>query len=132
VLRLIRGYYLATPIFFLADFLFGVSVRVAFLDQWPAGKIVYYILAFMLGIIAWRRPQWTAQIGLIDSTTNIALIILSVAVWYFGVLDAAGAEFALPTAPSSQELLNFVLSATIAAASYIANQARALGMRSRA
>ena len=43
MLRLIRGYYLGTPAFFLADYLFGLNVRVTFLDQWPAGKVAYYV-----------------------------------------------------------------------------------------
>ncbi|MEX2157197.1 MAG: GNAT family N-acetyltransferase [Gemmatimonadales bacterium] len=67
MVRLIRGYYLGTPVFFLADVRLGVNVRVAFLDQWPAGKTAYYIFAFVLGLIAWRRPEWTAKIGLLES-----------------------------------------------------------------
>jgi hypothetical protein len=122
--HLIRNYYLATPLFVFADVFGGLSVRVAFLDQWPFGKWLYYIVAFLLGILAWRRPEWTGKIGLAESTTNVALIILSVAVWYFGVLDAAGSEFGMPTAPSTQELANFAVSALIAGVSYTLQQAR--------
>ena len=122
--RLIRAYYLGTPIFLLADLLFGVNVRVAFLDQWPAGKWAYYVLAFALGIIAWRRPELTAKIGLVESGANVALIIISVLVWYGGALDAAGAEFGMPKAPSPEELVNFVCSALIAAVSYSVQRAR--------
>jgi hypothetical protein len=126
MLRLIRGYYLGTPIFFLADVLFGLNIRVAFLDQWPTGKMVYYVFAFVLGILAWRKPEWTAKIGLIDSGANVLLIILSVMVWYGAVLDAAGSDFGMPVAPSSQALANFVLSSVIAGASYTLQRARAL------
>ena len=124
MIRLIRGYYLSTPVFFLTDVLFGFNARVAFLDQWPAGKFIYYILAFVLGLIAWRRPEWTAQIGLAESSTNVMLIIISVVVWYGGVLDAAGSDFAMPTAPSPEALVNFVFSAAVAGISYTIQRAR--------
>ena len=126
MLRLIRGYYLGTPVFFLADMLFGFNVRVAFLDQWPAGKFAYYIVAFVLGIIAWRKPEWTARIGLVESGTNVGLIILSVMIWYGGVLDAAADEFAVPAGVAPEALVNFVFSAGIAGASYTFQRARAL------
>ena len=106
--------------------LFGFNVRVAFLDSWPAGKFIYYIIAFVLGIIAWRKPEWTARIGLVESATNVMLIILSVVVWYLGALDAAGSDFAMPTAPSPEALVNFVFSAAVAGISYTTQRARIL------
>ena len=124
MLRLIRGYYLGTPVFFIADYLFGVNVRVAFLDQWPAGKTAYYIFAFILGLIAWRRPEWTAKIGLLESGANVTLLILSVMVWYGGVLDAAGSEFGMPEPVAAQALVNFMFSAAIAGASYTVQRMR--------
>lgn len=117
--RLIQFYYLATPAFYAIDSLFGVNIRVAFLDHWPAGKVGYYVLAFMLGIIAWRRPAWAAQIGLLESGANVALLILSVMVWYGGVLDAAGSEFGMPEPVSAEALMNFVFAAAVAGGSYI-------------
>ena len=116
--RLIRDYYLGTPLFFLADVLFGFNVRVAFLDQLPTVKFIYYIVAFGLGIVAWRKPEWTVRIGLFESTADVVLIILSVAFWYLGVLDAAASESGMPVAPSAQALVNFALSALVAGVSY--------------
>ncbi len=118
MLRLIRGYYLATPIFLLADVFFGVNVRVAFLDQWPAGKWIYYGVAFILGIIAWRRPEWTAKIGLIESGADVVFIILSTAIWYGGMLDAAGSDFGMPAPVPASALVNLALSALVAGVSY--------------
>jgi hypothetical protein len=125
MLRLIRGYYLGTPVFFLADYLFGLNVRVAFLDQWPAGKMAYYAFAFVLGLIVWRRPEWTAKIGLVESGANVALLIVSVMVWYGGVLDAAGAEFGMPEPVAPEALANFVFAAMVAGASYTIQRMRA-------
>ncbi len=125
--RVIQYYYLATPAFYAIDSLFGVNVRVAFLDHWPAGKTAYYLIAFVLGIIAWRRPSWAAQIGLLESSTNVGLLILSVLVWYGGVLDAAGSDFAMPAAVAPEALANFVLTAAMGGASYIIQRARVVG-----
>ena len=57
VSRLIQWYYLGTPIFFLLDRLTGFNFRVAFLDEWPTGKIIYYLIAFLLGIVAFALPE---------------------------------------------------------------------------
>jgi hypothetical protein len=118
MLRLIRGYYLATPVFLFADVFFGINIRVAFLDQWPAGKWIYYIFAFVLGIIAWRRPELIAKIGLIESGADIVFIILSTAIWYGGMLDVAGSEFGMPVPIPATALVNFALAAVIAGVSY--------------
>ncbi|HEV8264620.1 MAG TPA: hypothetical protein VGQ06_06690 [Gemmatimonadales bacterium] len=125
MLRLIRSYYLATPAFYLADRLFGLNVRVAFLDQWPAGRTAYYVFAFLLGLVAWRRPAWTVQIGLLESSANVGLLILSVFVWYLGVLEAAGSEFGRLESVAPETLVNFVVAAAIAGASYTIQRTRA-------
>lgn len=127
--RLIRWYYLGTPAFYLVDALFGINVRVAFLDQWPAGTTAYYALAFALGLLAWRRPAWTAQIGLLESGANVALLILSVAVWYGGVLGAAASEYGMPAPIAPEALVNFVFSAAVAGTSYSMQRARAASLR---
>jgi hypothetical protein len=116
--RLIRWYYLGTPAFYLADRFFGLNVRVAFLDQWPAGRTAYYLFAFFLGLVAWRRPAWTAQLGLLESGANVALLILSVMVWYLGVLEAAGSDLGRLETVAPETLVNFVFAAGIAGASY--------------
>ncbi len=122
--RVIQFYYLATPAFYAIDALFGLNVRVAFLEHWPAGKTAYYLIAFTLGIIAWRRPARAAQIGLLESSSNVALLILSVLVWYGGVLDAAGSDFGMPASVAPEALVNFVLTAAMGATSYIIQRAR--------
>lgn len=125
--RAIQFYYLATPAFYAIDTLFGVNVRVAFLDHWPAGKTAYYLIAFILGIIAWRRPPRAAQIGLLESGTNVGLLILSVLVWYGGVLEAVGSDAGMPAALSPEALTNFVFAAVVAGGSFLIRQARVVG-----
>ena len=118
MVRLIRWYYLGTPAFYVADRFFGLNVRVAFLDQWPAGRTAYYLFAFLLGLVAWRRPAWTAQLGLLESGANVTLLILSVMVWYLGVLQAAGSDVGRLETVAPETLVNFVFAAGIAGASY--------------
>lgn len=123
MLRLIRWYYLGTPAFYVADRFFGLNVRVAFLDQWPTGRSAYYLVAFFLGLVAWRRPAWTAQLGLLESGANVALLLLSVMVWYVGVLEVAGSELGRLETVAPETLVNFVFAAGIAGASYTIQRA---------
>ena len=125
MLRLIRSYYLATPAFYVADRFFGLNVRVAFLDQWPVGRTAYYLFAFFLGLVAWRRPAWTARLGLLESGANVTLLILSVMVWYLGVLQAAGSDFGRLETVAPETLVNFVFAAGIAGASYTVHRLHA-------
>jgi hypothetical protein len=122
--QLVRLYYLATPAFLLADWLWGVNVRVAFLDSWPAARYVYYAVCCVLGLAAWRRPAIAGAVGVAESGANIALLILSVYAWYWGALDALAAETASVPAVGTAELINFVLAAAMAAASYTVQRAR--------
>ena len=57
------------------------------------------------------------------------LLILSVIVWYGGVLDAAGAEFGMPEPMAPQAMVNFVFAAAIAGASYTMQRVRAASGR---
>ena len=122
--QLVRLYYLATPGFFLADWLWGVNIRVAFLDQFPTGRYAYYGLCCLLGLAAWRRPDLAGLTGLAESGANIVLLILSVNLWYWGALEAAGSDSGAAPTIGAQELTNFVLSAVMAGVSYTLQRSR--------
>ncbi len=40
--RLLQFHYLATPLYFLLDYLTGFNIRTAALEAWPFWKYVYY------------------------------------------------------------------------------------------
>jgi hypothetical protein len=123
-MRLVVLYYLATPLFFLGDALWGWSVRVAFLDEFRTGRYAYYALCWIVGFIAWRAPRYASRLALLESSANLGLLILSVFAWYMQVLDWAGSERVAVEVPSFRALVNFVLVAAVGALSYSVQRVR--------
>jgi hypothetical protein len=129
--RLAQLYYLATPLFWLADRAWGLNVRAAFLDELPAARTAYYLLCCALGVAAWRRPRHAALIAFSESAANVFLLAASVVAWYVHVLDWAAAETAGELArPGPAALSNFVLTAAMAGVSFARSEvALRLGAR---
>ncbi len=76
-LRVVAGYYLATPVFAVADLGFGLPVRVA--AVLPDGtRLAYYGAAFALGLLCRARPAATPWVGMMESATNLLLLLLSI------------------------------------------------------
>jgi hypothetical protein len=117
-LSLLRWYYVATPLFWLVGLISGVNVRVAFLDDFPIGRNVYYLLCFVLGIVMLRAPQYASRLAFAESTANLGLLMLSVAVWYLRMLDWAAGPSVAVRAVTPAELVSFALTAVIAGVSY--------------
>lgn len=116
--RLVRGYYLATPAFLLADLLLGVDVRTPFLDALPALKWGWYAVAMLIGLACWRWPRWTAHLGLAEAGLDIVVLVLSVGTAY---INAATSESGATTLRAGS-VVNLVLSATMLMASYLVAQ----------
>jgi len=117
-LSFLRWYYVATPLFWLVGLIWGVNVRVAFLDDFPAGRNAYYVLCFVLGIVMLRAPQYASRLALAESSANLGLLVLSVAVWYLRMLDWAAGPSVAVRVVTPAELVGFVLATVIAAVSY--------------
>jgi hypothetical protein len=114
--------YWSTPVFAALDFVYGVSLRVPFLDALPGAKAFYYAADIACGIAIALRPRWTATIGLAESVTNIALLILSTGAAYLGVLEsAASPDIVIANPFTSQAVASLAISAAVLAASYVAN-----------
>ena len=115
----IRGVYLSTPLFVALDYLFGVNLRIPFLDALPGAKAVYYMAAFGCGILGIARPQWMAAIGFGESVTNVSLLILTTGAAYLGMLASAASPDVVIVNPfTPQAVASLVLSASVMAASY--------------
>lgn len=117
--RLVRGYYLATPAFLLADLLFGVDVRTPFLDALPALKWGWYAVATLIGVAAWRWPRWTPHLGLTEAGLDIVVLVLSVGNAY---LNAATSESGA-AAFRAGSVVNLLMSGTMLVVSYLVAQA---------
>lgn len=123
--RLVFGYYLATPLFALLDFAFGINVRAAFLDGQPVIKLAWYALAFACALVVARWPGRAGLVGLAESGANIALLVIGTMSAYLGAVDSALSESAMEPPLSPADAVNLVVSSAALIVSYIAAQARA-------
>jgi hypothetical protein len=122
--RVLRAWYLATPLFAVLDLILGLNVRVTFLDSTVA-RLAYYAFAFGCGLAVLRWPRRAGLVGLLESSGNIVWLILGVGAQYLAALDAALAEdLARASVFSTAEVVNLLVSAAILIVSYIAAQAR--------
>lgn len=123
--RVVLAWYLATPVFAVLDLVFGVNVRLAFLDQQPALRMTWYALAVGCAAAVARWPARAGVIGLAESAASIALLVVGAGTAYLRALDAALAEPAVIAPPfSPADVANLILSAGVLIVSYIAAQAR--------
>jgi hypothetical protein len=111
--RLLCGYYLATPAFWLADQWLGASVRAAALDGLPGWQTAYYLVCIACGAALWLRPAWATLFGLIESSANLLLLALGVLRPQYALLDAVAAEAPATSPLSARCLVNFALSSAI-------------------
>jgi hypothetical protein len=72
---LIQGYYLASPLFFLAGLWWGFEVRATFIPD-TGYRFGYYLVLSALGLLAHFRPKSAPWVALGESTLNLFLIIL--------------------------------------------------------
>lgn len=86
-LRLVLVYYLASPLFWLLQLLFGWQIRVAFWED-PKWNALYYCVLMLCAIAVYMRPAWLAVVALIESAGNIVLHILSFAIPLFTLSDS--------------------------------------------
>lgn len=121
--RVVRGYYLASPLFAVVDFALGAPIRIAALAR-PGWRLAYYAFALACGLLARRKPEWTPLIGMVESAFNLLLLVLSVLVPIFTLPAriAEGAEVVLPFGPA--ELGNVVLSGGVLILSFYRQQSR--------
>lgn len=124
--RILPWYYAGTALFLLLDYGLGINVRLAFLDPWPTARIAYYGICFAcLALMLWR-PRWTTLIGTFESLVTLIALIFSMAVRVMIPNDAIFAENA--SFVSFQEIINFVISGSIAYYSWTKGLQRLRGL----
>lgn len=86
-LRLVLTYYLASPLFWILQVIFGWQVRVGFLadSKW---NTLYYCLLILCAVAGYLRPGWLAFIAVIESAVNIGIHIVSFAMPLFTLSDS--------------------------------------------
>jgi hypothetical protein len=117
--RFVALVYWSTPLFVALDFLYGVSLRIPFLDALPGAKVAYYAADLACGVAIALWPRWTAAIGLGESALSIALLVLSTGAAYLAVLDSAASPNVVIANPfTPQAVTSLAISAAVLAASY--------------
>ena len=110
--RWLIGYYGATLLFVLLDFLVSLNIRAAFLEPWPVARAGYYAFCFAcLAGILWR-PGWATAIVTLESLISLVALIFGMAVRIMVPSDAIFAES--PNIVTIQEIVNFVIVGTVA------------------
>ncbi len=115
--RILVLYYAATAVFLLLDFVFGLNIRLAFLEPWPLWRAAYYACCLVcLALMIWR-PAWTTIIGAFESLVTLVALILGMATRTMLVTDQmieTGTGYV-----TTEEILNFMLAGSIAYLSWI-------------
>jgi len=120
--RLITGYYGATVIFVLLDYLLNFNIRLIFLNDWPVWRGLYYGACFGFFGVMLMRPSWSSTIAAAESLLTLSALIITTATRVMIVSDEMieeGKGFV-----TVNELLNFAIAGTI---SYVSLMRGVLG-----
>lgn len=109
----LKIYYAATAIFLLLDYLFGINVRVAFLEPWPVWRFLYYLFCFgCLAVMMWK-PALTLVVSTVESLLTLSALILHMGVRVMS-LSAGVLEKGADGIIYSEEIMNFMISGMVA------------------
>ncbi len=115
--QIIKGYYLATPIFLLLEIVFGLDIRVSSFISDPGWRIVYYIFCFVcMGIVLWK-PRFTVEVGVLESSVNLIFLFVGAALTWmfpFTTISPENDEVILKHDPVTfMGIVNFLLLGTV-------------------
>ena len=119
--RALEAYYLATPLFILADVVLNAPIRVSFLAS-PAHRWVYYAFCFGCGIACHRWPLAARPIAFSESSLNLLLLALSVMLPIWAVADQVMAGGAIVSPMTPAKLVNVMVSGTALVIAFHRNQ----------
>ncbi len=120
--RLLRGYYLLTPGFMLFDFALHWNVRLSSLQNFPEIRVFYYLACIGVGCLYWRGGATKAALaGLIECSVNVFLLVLSVMLPMWSLLDTVrvGQPAASPYTPHF--IVNLMISSVFFLTAFYSN-----------
>ena len=103
-------YYSLTLVFALIDWTLGANVRAVGLDNAPGMRAGYYGLCLLCAVFIHYRPEWAAPVTLLDSSLNVGVLILSVFVAYYGMVDTIEGPEPFVNPINGRFMLNFLIS----------------------
>ena len=96
--RFLAGYYgVGTLLFWGLDIVLSAPIRASFIGR-PSLRMGYYIGLLGLAVICRRRPEAAPAVGVLESSANLFLVLLSILlpIWSLPDQAAAGTEVLLP------------------------------------
>jgi hypothetical protein len=120
----LKIYYAATPLFALADWGLGANVRAVALAGFPGLRTAYYGLCFGCAFLLHVRPGWANPVALAESSGNILLLVLSIMLPYYGMIETLAAGGSVAASPITSALVaNFLVSGSVWSIAFYARQA---------
>ena len=116
--RWIEGYYGLTPLFVLADWVFGENVRAVGLAGFPGLRAGYYAACLGCFGLAHYRPAWASSVAVAESTLNLLLLLLSVFLPYYALIDRVSESGGGANPFSPEFMVNFAIAGGVWCASY--------------
>jgi len=126
-IRLIQGYYLASPGLFLLGWLWGAEVRATFLPDVQT-RFLYYLFLSVLGLLTHFRPSTAPFVALGESVLNLFLIFAWILLPIYGLAEGE-LEMGMVGVPytAMEVLVNGGLAGTFFLVGFYQAQARILG-----
>jgi len=105
---LLTAYYLATPVFVVLDVVAGAPIRISALHS-PAHRFAYYGVVFLLGMLCRARPRLAPWVGMLESSSNLFLLLLGILLPIWSLPDAVAAGGSLQAGHDGTSAANALL-----------------------
>ena len=105
---LLTAYYLATPVFVVLDVMAGAPIRISALHS-PAHRFAYYGVVFLLGMLCRARPRLAPWVGMLESSSNLFLLLLGILLPIWSLPDAVAAGGSLQAGLDGMSAANALL-----------------------
>lgn len=77
-IKLLKTYYLLTPVFLAVEMLFDFNIRIAIPGESETFKYIYYAVCFLCAFFVFNNPLTATIFSLAECVLNIFLLILSI------------------------------------------------------
>ncbi len=106
-----------------------MNARVAGLEGFPELRAGYYAACLGCGLLTAWKPGTSEVVGLLESAGNLLILVLSVFLPYYAVLDQVLADQPLAAPFGPEQVTNLLLSGSVLAISFYGNPLLRRGWR---
>ncbi len=109
--KLIRVYYLITPLFVILDAVFGITFRASGLNL-PEYRYLYYGFCLLCALGCYGQQRYTALIAIAESSVNLLILLLGIMLPVIHLGNLPG-ETGAAAPISGDNILNFLITGTV-------------------